>query len=90
MLPAGTPSFKSKLVGKRVVVKTALFSRAFRGTVTATDETGFCFSSDDMVAALREMTGTAMADMDAPGIYLSFSNLEWLVFSEPKAASAHA
>ena len=90
MMPSGAFDFKTKLVGKKVLVKTALFSRAFRGTVTATDETGFCLSSDDLISALREMTGTAMADMDAPSVYLSFSNLEWLVFSEPKAAAAHA
>ena len=85
-----SPSFKAKLVGKRVIVKVSLFSRAFPGTVAATDETGFCFQSDEMVAALREITGSAMASMNAPGIYLTFANLEWLVFSEPKASAASA
>ena len=86
----GAPSFKVKLVGKRVIVKVSLFSRAFSGTVAATDETGFCFQSDDMVTALREITGTAMASMDAPCVYLPFSTMEWLVFSEPKASAASA
>jgi len=83
-------SFKVRLVGKRVVVKVTLFSRAFPGTVAATDETGFCFQSDDMVTALREITGSAIASMDAPNVYLPFSSLEWLVFSEPKASAASA
>jgi hypothetical protein len=85
-----SPSFKDKLVGKHVIVKVSLFSRAFPGTVAATDETGFCFVSDEMVTALREITGKAMANVDAPNIYLPFSGLEWLVFSEPKAAAASA
>lgn len=84
------PSFKARLVGTRVVVKVSLFSRAFLGTVAATDETGFCFQSDDMVTALREITGSAMASIDAPRVYLTFANLEWLVFSEPKASAASA
>ncbi|HXZ41217.1 MAG TPA: hypothetical protein VEG68_10805 [Terriglobales bacterium] len=86
----GTPSFKAKLVGKRVIVKVSLFSRAFSGTIAATDETGFCFVSDDMVAALRESTGSLMSGMDAPSVYLPFSTLEWLVFSDAKAAAASA
>lgn len=90
MLQSGASTFKAKLVGKNVIVKTALFSRAFRGTISATDDTGFCFSSDDMVAALRELTGTAMNNMDAPSVYLTFASLEWMVFSEPKAAAASA
>jgi hypothetical protein len=85
-----SPSFKHKLVGKRVLVKVSLFTRAFPGTVAATDETGFCFESDDLVTALREITGSAMAKIDAPNVYLPFSSLEWLVFSEPKAAAASA
>ena len=85
-----SPSFKHKLVGKRVLVKVSLFTRAFPGTVAATDETGFCFESDDLVAALREITGSAMAKIDAPTVYLPFSSLEWLVFSEPKASAASA
>jgi hypothetical protein len=85
-----SPSFKRKLVGKRVLVKVSLFTRAFPGTVAATDETGFCFESDDLVTALREITGSAMAKIDAPNVYLPFSSLEWLVFSEPKAAAASA
>jgi hypothetical protein len=84
------PSFKAKIVGKLVVVKVSLFSRAFPGTVAAADETGFCFLSDDMVTALREITGSAMASMDSPSVYLPFSILEWLVFSEPKASAASA
>jgi len=90
MLQPGAPSFKSKLTGKNVIVKTALFSRAFPGTVSATDDTGFCFVSDDMIAALRELTGSAMNNMDAPSVYLTFVSLEWMVFSEPKAAAARA
>jgi hypothetical protein len=85
-----SPSFKRKLVGKRVLVKVSLFTRAFPGTVAATDETGFCFESDDLVTALREITGSAMAKIDAPNVYLPFSSLEWLVFSEPKTAAASA
>jgi len=87
---ADSPSFKTKIVGKCVVVKVSLFSRAFSGTVAATDETGFCFQSDDMVTALREITGSAMTKMDAPNVYLPFSTLEWLVFSEPKTSAASA
>jgi len=60
------------------------------GTITATDETGFCFVSDAMVAALREMTGGAMANLDAPSVYLPFSTLEYMIISEPKAAAASA
>ena len=89
LLPA-QPTFKAKLVGKPVLVKVSLFSRAFPGTVAATDETGFCFVSDEMVTALREITGKAMAGLDAPNVYLPFSSLEWLVFSEPKASAASA
>ena len=76
-LPA-SPSFKAKLVSKHVIVKLSLFTRAFPGTVVATDETGFCFQSDDMVAALREVTGSIMAKVDAPQVYLTFAALEWL------------
>jgi hypothetical protein len=83
-------SFKAKLVNKHVIVKVSLFSRAFPGTVVATDETGFCFQSDDLVTALREITGTVMAKMDSPQVYLTFAALEWLVFSEPKASAASA
>jgi hypothetical protein len=83
-------SFKAKLVNKHVIVKVSLFSRAFPGTVVATDETGFCFQSDDLVTALREITGSVMAKMDAPQVYLTFAALEWLVFSEPKASAASA
>ena len=90
MLQSGTPSFKEKLVNKRVIVKIALFTRAFSGTVTAADETGFCLASDEIIAALREVTGGAMANMDAPSVYLPFSKLEWLIFSQPKAAAASA
>jgi hypothetical protein len=86
----GPPSFKARLAGKRVIVKVSLFSRAFSGTVAATDETGFCFLSEEMVGALRESTGSLMANMDAASIYLPFSTLEWLVYSEPKAAAASA
>ena len=89
MQPSSPPSFKAKLVGRTVVVKTSLFSRAFSGTITATDETGFCFVSDDLTAALRELTGGAMAKMDAPSVYLPFAALEWLITSEPKAMAAH-
>jgi hypothetical protein len=84
------PSFKSKIVGQRVVAKVSLFSRAFPGTIAATDEIGFCFQSDELITALRELTGSAMASMDAPSVYLPFSALEWVVFSEPKAAAASA
>ena len=86
----GVSSFKEKLVNKTVVVKVSLFSRAFSGIITAADDTGFCFVSDEMTSALRELTGGAMANMDAPGIYLPFSKLEWLISSQPKAAAASA
>jgi len=89
MLP-GTPSFKEKLVNKTVIVKVALFTRAFSGTVTAADETGFCLRSEEMIAALREVTGGAMASMDAPSVYLPFAKLEWMLFSQPKAMGASA
>jgi hypothetical protein len=90
-LPPSNPStFKATLAGKSVIVKISLFSRAFSGTVIATDETGFCFSSEAMIAALRETTGSAMAHMDAPSVYLTFASLEWLVFNQPKAAAAFA
>jgi hypothetical protein len=90
-MPQSGPSpYKAKLVGRSVIVKVSLFSRAFRGTITATDETGFALISDDMIAALREITGSAMNDMDAPSVYLPFSTLEWLVTSEPKASAASA
>jgi small nuclear ribonucleoprotein (snRNP)-like protein len=83
-------SFKEKLVGKTVIVKVSLFSRSFSGTITATDETGFCFASDAMVAALREMTGGAMAELDAPAVFLPFTILEYLILSQQKAAAASA
>jgi hypothetical protein len=85
-----SPSYKAKLIGRVVIVKVSLFSRAFRGAITAADETGFNFASDDMIAALREITGSAMAEMDSPSVYLPFSTLEWLISSEPKAAAASA
>jgi hypothetical protein len=90
MLQSGAPSFKETLVNKKVVVKVALFTRAFSGTVTAADDTGFCLVSKEMTEALREVTGGAMADMDAPAVYLPFSKLEWLICSQPKAAAAKA
>lgn len=90
MSMAASPSLKVALVGKRVIVKVSLFSRAFPATVTATDETGFCFLSDEMVTALREITGSIMANMDAPHVYMPYSTLEWLVFSQAKAAAASA
>jgi hypothetical protein len=86
----GPPSFKTKLAGKRVIVKVSLFSRAFSGTIAATDETGFCLLSDDLIAALRELTGSLMTNTDNPSVYLPFSTLEWMVYSEPKAAAASA
>ena len=88
MSTPGPASFKTRLIGKRVILKISLFSRAFAGTIAATDETGFCLISDDMVAALRESTGSLMANMDSPSVYLPFSTLEWMVFSEVKAAAA--
>lgn len=84
------PSFKEKLVNKTVIVKLSLFTRAFPGTVTAADDTGFCLVSKEMNAALREITGGAMANIDAPAVYLPYSKLEWLICSQPKAASASA
>jgi len=83
-------ALKTSLVGKQVLLKVALFSRAFAGTITAIDETGFCFDSETMVEALRESTGSAMAAIDAPGVYLTFASLEWLVSSWAKAAAASA
>ncbi|MGO9083878.1 MAG: hypothetical protein ACLQBK_01515 [Candidatus Sulfotelmatobacter sp.] len=77
-------------MNKKVVVKVALFTRAFSGTVMAADDTGFCLVSKEMTEALREVTGGAMADMDAPAVYLPFSKLEWLICSQPKAAAANA
>jgi hypothetical protein len=58
--------------------------------VAATDETGFCLLSDEMVTALREITGSIMANMDSPHVFLPYSSLEWLVFSEAKASAASA
>jgi hypothetical protein len=90
MAQASAAAFKDKLRGRHVIVKVSLFSRAFSGTIWDTDETGFCLLSEDMVAALREATGSLMTGMDAPAVYLPFSILEWLVFSQPKAAAASA
>jgi hypothetical protein len=90
MSQSGNLSFKEKLLNKTVIVKVSLFTRAFSGKIIAADETGFCLVSNEMNAALREVTGGAMADMDAPGVYLPFSKLEWLVSSQPKAAAASA
>ena len=90
MSQSGVPSFKDKLVNRKVIVKVSLFTRAFSGTIIAADDTGFCIASEDMAAALREVTGGAMANMDAPSIYLPFSKLEWLISSQPKAAAANA
>jgi hypothetical protein len=89
-MPQSASSYKAKLVGRTVIVKVSLFSRAFRGTITAVDDTGFGFDSGDIIAALREITGSAMNEMDAPNVYLPFSTLEWLVSSEPKASAASA
>jgi hypothetical protein len=88
--PSNPSAFKATLAGKPVIVKISLFSRAFSGTIIAVDETGFCFVSEAMIAALRETTGSAMANMDAPSVYLTFASLEWLVSSQPKAAVASA
>lgn len=90
MLQSGAPSFRDKLINRKVIVKVSLFTRAFSGTITAADEVGFCLASDEMIAALREVTGGAMANMDSPSVYLPFSKLEWLVTSLPKAAAASA
>ena len=90
MSQPGPSSYKAKLVGRAVILKVSLFSRAFRVTINSVDETGFSVTSDDMIAALREITGNAMNDLDAPSVYLPFSALEWLVSSEPKAAAATA
>jgi len=84
----GSPASRAKLVGKRVLFKSSLFSRAFTGTITAADEIGFCFISDDLISALREITGSALASIDAPNVYLPFATIEWLVFSESKSAAA--
>jgi hypothetical protein len=84
----GPGSSHVKLVGKRVLLKSSLFSRAFAGTISAADEIGFCFVSDDLISALREITGSALNGLDAPNVYLPFSTLEWLVFSEAKSATA--
>jgi hypothetical protein len=89
-VPSNPSAFKATLTGKSVIVKTSLFSRAFSGTIIAVDETGFCLDSEAMIAALRETTGSAMAAMDAPSVYLTFASLEWLVSSQPKAAAASA
>jgi hypothetical protein len=86
----GLPSFKEKLVNTPVIVKISLFSRAFSGTITDVDDTGFCLASKEMTSALREVTGGAMANMDAPVVYLPFSKLEWLISSQPKGAAASA
>lgn len=90
MPPYNPSTFKTTLTGKSVIVKISLFSRAFSGTIVAVDETGFCLSSEAMIAALRETTGNAMAAMDAPSVYLTFASLEWLVSSQPKAGAASA
>lgn len=90
MSQSAVPSFKEKLVNRTVIVKVSLFTRAFSGTITAADDTGFCLVSTEMNAALREVTGSAMADLDAPCVYLPFSQLEWLISSQPKAAAASA
>jgi hypothetical protein len=90
MSQPGPSAFRATLVGRDVIVKVSLFTRAFRGTITATDEVGFCFVSNDMIGALRELTGSVMANMDAPSVYLPFSTLEWLMSSQPKAAAASA
>jgi hypothetical protein len=86
----GPQAPSAKLVGKRVLLKSSLFSRAFSGTITAADEIGFCFLSDDLISALREITGSALASLEAPNVYLPFSTLEWLVFSDSNAAAASA
>ena len=90
MLSSTVSSFKEKLVNKTVIVKLSLFTRAFSGTITAADDTGFCLVSNELNAALREVTGGAMANLDAPAVYLPFSKLEWLITSQPKAAAASA
>ena len=89
-MPSSPSPFKATLAGKPVMVKIALFSRAFTGRIVAVDETGFCFDSEAMISALRETTGTAMASFDAPSVYLTFASLEWMVSSQPRAAAASA
>jgi len=86
----GSHASSAKLVGKRVLFKSSLFSRAFTGTIIAADEIGFCFTSDDLISALREITGNALASIDRPNVYLPFSTIEWLVFSESKSTAASA
>ena len=90
MSQPGIASFKDKLVNRTVIVKVSLFTRAFSGTIIAADDTGFCLVSNEMNAALREVTGGAMVDMDSPSVYLPFSKLEWMITSQPKAAAASA
>ena len=81
-------SFKKSLVGKPAIVKMHQFSRGISGTVVGVNETGFCFVSKDMVAALREINGVAMASIQSPSVYVPFANLEWLVSSEVVQQSA--
>jgi len=90
MSQPGIPSFKENLLNRTVIVKVSLFTRAFPGTITGVDDTGFCLVSNEMNAALREVTGGAMAEMDSPSVYLPFSKLEWMITSQPKAAAASA
>jgi small nuclear ribonucleoprotein (snRNP)-like protein len=90
MAQSNVTSFKEKLVNRKVIVKLSLFTRPFSGTITAVDDTGFCLVSNEMNVALGEVTGRAMAEMDAPSVYLPFSQLEWLISSQPKAAAASA
>lgn len=70
MSQPGIPSFRDKPVNRTVIVKVSLFTRAFSGTIIAADDTGFCLVSNEMNAALRQVTGGAIANRDAPSVYL--------------------
>jgi hypothetical protein len=76
MLQPDSSSFKEKLVNQRVIVKASLFTRAFSGTARPRMTPVSAWFSDEMTAALREVTGGAKANMDAPSIYLRSSVLE--------------
>lgn len=56
----------------------------------AAPDTGFCLVSDERNAALREVTGARHGQHGRPSVYLPFSKREWLISSQPKAASASA
>lgn len=80
------PSFslKTSLLRKPVVVKLPGWSRALPAMVVAIEDSGFWLVGKEIIVALREANGSSMSQMITPRLYVPFSNIEWILASEPQ------